>query len=153
MSWVRVLLTAMRSEKGALAENLASHAETLAEAAAARCDLAVFPELSLTGSVDARDPDAGIGLDDPAVAALVEATYRIGVGAIFGLAERTERPGGPCFITQAYALAGELLGVYRKRHLGEGEEAFTPGSETMRFEVGRARARRPEAIEVGGRPL
>jgi predicted amidohydrolase len=54
--------------------------------------------------------------------------------AVFGLAERGE--GGRAHITQAYATAGQLAGSYRKRHLGEDEEAYTPGADSALFRLG-----------------
>ncbi len=51
------------------------------------------------------------------------------VPALSGVAER-----GP-HITQVYAADGEVVGAYRKRHLGEGEEAYTPGGEPAPFDV------------------
>jgi predicted amidohydrolase len=49
---VRVTLAAIRCEKGQPDVNLRRHEQVLAEAAARGSDLAVFPEMSLTGSVD-----------------------------------------------------------------------------------------------------
>jgi predicted amidohydrolase len=49
---VRALLAALRCPKGDVAGNLAAHVRLLSDAASAGCDLAVFPEMSLTGSVD-----------------------------------------------------------------------------------------------------
>jgi NAD+ synthase (glutamine-hydrolysing) len=102
---VRLLLAAIRCEKGDLDGNLARHLEILDEARGAGCDLAVFPEMSLTGSVDPRT-HAGrlIAVDHPVVA----------------------RERGP-HITQLLAVDGRVAGTYRKRHLGEGEEAYRPG--------------------------
>jgi predicted amidohydrolase len=71
---VRCLLAAICREKGDVAGNLAAQLRILADAAAAGCDLAVFPELSLTGSVDpAANPERLISLDHPAVARLAAA--------------------------------------------------------------------------------
>jgi predicted amidohydrolase len=46
------MLAAIRCDKGDVDGNLATHLRLLRSAAAAGCDLAVFPEMSLTGSVD-----------------------------------------------------------------------------------------------------
>jgi predicted amidohydrolase len=126
---VRVLLAAVRCEKGDVDGNLASHRRLLGEAAAAGCDLVLFPEMSLTGSVDpiAR-PDRLVSLDHPAVTALAEASGETGVGVCFGIAEQMPS------ITQVFAAGGSIRGVQRKRHLGEGEEAFTAATETTVFE-------------------
>ncbi len=132
LTGVRALLAAVCCAKGEIEQNLAAHLELLASAAAAGCGLVLFPEMSLTGSVDpTAHPERLVGLDHPAVAALAEATGPAGVGACFGVAERS--PDGRPQIAQVFAAAGRVAGVQRKRHLGEGEEAFTPATEAVVF--------------------
>jgi predicted amidohydrolase len=122
---VRCLLAAIRCPKSEGYGNLGVHLRVLRQARSAGCDLALFPEMSLTGSVDpAAHPERLIGLDHPAVAGLAAATGETGVAACFGIAER--RADGEPHITQVVAASGQIIGVQRKRHLGEGEEAFTP---------------------------
>jgi len=134
---MKILLASITCEKGDLASNLARHAEALTEARLAACDLAVFPEFSLTGSVDpSGHPDRAIRLDDAVVRRLVEAADEAGVGALFGLAEERK---GEFFITQAYAVGGRIAGVQRKRHLAEDEQGFAVGTNTAVFEYGAAR--------------
>ena len=129
---MRILLAAMRCGKGDIGRNLTAHLRMLDHAAATGCELALFPEMSLTGSADpATHPERLIGLDHPAIAALADATGATGVGACFGVAERS-RDGKP-YITQVFAAAGRLIGTQRKRHLGAGEEAFTAGTQTAVF--------------------
>ena len=71
---MRLLLAAITCEKGDLAGNLARHVEVLRGASEGGCDLAVFPEMSLTGSVDQiRRPEHAVALDDPAIAELAAA--------------------------------------------------------------------------------
>lgn len=61
---MRILLAAITCQKGDLEANLASHAAVLAEAQRAGCDLALFPEMSLTGSVDpVRHPERSLSLE------------------------------------------------------------------------------------------
>jgi predicted amidohydrolase len=125
---MRAMLAAITCEKGDPDRNLA----ILAEAAAAGCDLALFPEMSLTGSADpGASPERLIPVDHPAVAALTRATDEYRVGACFGIAERG--PGGLPHITQVFAGAGRVLGTQRKRHLGEGEQLFTTAVDTQVF--------------------
>jgi predicted amidohydrolase len=134
---MRVLLAAMQAAKGQVDANLRAHVELLEQAGEAGCQLAVFPELSLTGSVDpARHPERTLTLEAAPVRALVAETRRTGVAALFGIAERA---GAAYHITQLYAHGGRLGGRYRKRHLGEGEEAYGPGSEAAVFQLGAAR--------------
>ena len=100
--------------------------------------LAVFPEFSLTGSVDPRrHPERALTVDAAPVRALLEATSRTGVAALFGIAERA---GDSFHITQLYGHDGRLGGVYRKRHLGEDEEGYRPGQGGAGvFQLGAAR--------------
>ncbi len=122
MPGVRCLLAAICCEKGDIAGNLASHLRLMADAASAGCQLAVFPEMSLTGSADpAAKPGRLISLEHPAVARLAEASGETNVGVCFGVAERA--PGGEPYIAQVFAAAGRVAGVQRKRHLGEGKRA------------------------------
>ena len=129
---MRVLLAAVRCEKGDVEGTLTSHVRLLDAAASAGCEMALFPEMSLTGSVDpAVHPRRLAGLDHPAVAALAGASGQTGVGVCFGIAERS--PAGASFITQVFAANGRVAGVQRKRHLGEGEEPFTAATESHVF--------------------
>jgi predicted amidohydrolase len=132
---LRVMLAAICCQKGDVAANLAVHDQVLRDAREAGCQLAVFPEMSLTGSVDpAAHPGRLLPLDSAPVAALAALTGQHSVAAVFGLAERGE--AGRAYITQAYACDGRLVGSYRKRHLGEDEGAYTPGAGPALFRLG-----------------
>ena len=132
------MLAAARCQKGDWAANLAAHREVLARAREAGCHLAVFPEMSLSGSADPRaNPEALLRLGSGPVRALVQATQEYAVAAVFGIAEHGD--DGASYITQAYARQGQLAGVYRKRHLGEGEESYTPGTQAAVFRLGALR--------------
>jgi predicted amidohydrolase len=131
---IRMLLAAVRCPKGDIDTNLSSHLSLLASAASAGCDLVVCPEMSLTGSVDpASAPQRLVPLDHPAVGVLARASGQTGVAVVFGLAERDD--AGQPRITQVVAAEGEVLGVQRKRHLGEGEDYYTAASESAVFDV------------------
>ena len=131
---MRILLAAVEAPKGDLDGNLARHLAVLARAGAQGCDLAVFPELSLTGSVDPRrHPERTLALDAAPVLALLEGARRAGVPALFGIAEHE---GATFHITQVYGHDGRLGGVYRKRRLGEGEEDYRPGQGPGVFPLG-----------------
>jgi predicted amidohydrolase len=135
---VRVLLAAVRCAKGDIEGNLQAHVQLLDAAASAGCDLALFPEMSLTGSVDpAVHPQRLASLHHPAVAALARASAETGVGVCFGIAERSA--AGAPYITQVFAADGCVPGVQRKRHLGDGEEPFTAASDSHVFEHAGAR--------------
>jgi predicted amidohydrolase len=120
--------------------NTAAHVAVLEQAALAQCDVAVFPEFSLTGSIDPRRaPDAALTLDnDDRMTPVLTATATTGVAAVFGFSERA--PGGDAFyISQAFARDGRIAGIQRKRHLGEDEEPYTTGHGTLVFDVGDCR--------------
>lgn len=119
MVTVRLLLAALNSPKGDLDGNLARHRRLIADAATSGCDIAVFPEFSLTG----YDHNAAITVDDPHIADLAASAND--VAAVFGFAERV---GDDVFISQGVADGGILLGHYRKRFLQD-EAAYTAGVE------------------------
>ncbi len=135
---IRLMLASIRCEKGDWEANLAAHLQVLRQASGRGCQLAVFPEMSLSGSVDPdTEPRRLLRMNSDAVESLVDSTQRYSVGAIFGIAERAE--DGVSHITQIYAAQGRLMGVYRKRLLGEGEHAFTPGTASAIFGYGALR--------------
>jgi predicted amidohydrolase len=145
---VRVLLAAIRCGKGEVGQNLARHARLLAEAAHDGCDLALFPEMSLTGSVDpASHPERLIAADDAAVGRLACAAGEAGVAACFGIAERAA--DGRPYITQLFADGGRVTGVQRKRHLGQDEESFTAASGNATFECAGTRVGVAICAEAG----
>ena len=106
---MRILVAAVEAQKGDLDGNLARHRAVLEQARAQGCQLAVFPELSLTGSVDpGARPERALPVESEPVRALLAATSRTGVAALFGLAERDR---GAFHITQLYGHDGRLGGV------------------------------------------
>jgi predicted amidohydrolase len=131
---MRILLAAVTCEKGDVDGNLVRHLDLVHEAADAGCDLAVFPEMSLTGSVDQiRHGEHAVTVDDPAVRQLAAAAGGLGVEAVVGLGERD---GDDLYISQVHLRDGEVAGVQRKRKLGEGEEGFATSDRTERFACG-----------------
>lgn len=120
---MQALLAAMRCEKGAIEANLDRHLQIVTQARAAGFDLVVFPEMSLTGSADpATHPGRLVPLDHPAIGTLAAASADSDLAVCFGIAERAA--DGRAHITQLIAAAGRIAGLQRKRHLGDGEEAF-----------------------------
>jgi predicted amidohydrolase len=134
---MRVLLVALNVQKGDLDGNLALHLAMLEKARAQRCDVAVFPEFSLTGSVDPRrHPERALTVDAEPVRELLKATWQTGVAVVFGIAERVD---GAFHISQVYGHSGRLDGVYRKRHLAEDEPGYRPGETAEVFQLGSAK--------------
>jgi predicted amidohydrolase len=128
------MLAAITAHKQDNDANFATHVATLELAAEHSCDVVVFPEFSLTGSVDPiHRPEGTVAIDSELVSDLVAAAGRVGVAAVFGIAERAEEA---CYITQLYAENGELRGTYRKRQLGEDEDGYGIGDKIATFELG-----------------
>lgn len=123
-----VALVQMRSEKGAIAQNLAAIAGYLRWATEAGASVATFPEASLTGYIDPTCyPQAILRLDGPEVAEFVALTRGSPVTVIAGLLE-AHPAGEPPHLTQIVARDGALLGAYRKRMIPPDEaQLFTPG--------------------------
>jgi predicted amidohydrolase len=128
---MRLLLTALRCEKGDLEGNRRRHLELLAAGFDAGCDLVLLPEMSLTG----YDAEAAVPLTHAAVSALVAATHG-GPRLSFGLVEAAtaEAADARPTITQVLAGGGAVLELHRKSALPRDELATFragPGFETV----------------------
>jgi predicted amidohydrolase len=131
---VKLLLAALRCEKGDVDANGAAHARVVRSAVEGGASVVVFPEMSLTGSVDpVAFPERLVALDGSVVRALLDVTRSVPVTVVFGVAERGD--GDRAYITQCVARRGELLAVYRKRRLGDDEDGFTAGTDACTFDV------------------
>jgi predicted amidohydrolase len=141
---VRLLLTALHCPKGDVAGNLARHLALLALGKESRCDLVLFPEMSLTGYRAA----AAVDLDDAAVAELVIATAA-GPAACFGIVE-SAGPGAARYITQVVAAEGRITWAHRKATLGEGEDDdFQPGAGSEAMPVAGVACSMAVCAEIG----
>jgi predicted amidohydrolase len=139
---MRILVAALNAQTGDLAGNLARHRAVLEQARVQGCRLAVFPEFSLTGSVDPRrNPERALPVDAAPVRAMLEATWRTGVAAVFGIAERA----GPAFhITRLYGHDGRLgVPVAMAAQAGTTEDEDLPGLAALVSPDGRV-ARLPD---------
>src|SRR3954462_4877738 len=95
---VKVVMAAANCAKGDVVTNLATHRDVLACATARGADVVVFPEMSLTGSVDPQcHPERLTTIRDAPVAALLDLTRGNPAAVVFGIAERDE---GNAYITQ-----------------------------------------------------
>ena len=131
---VKALLTAVNCPKGDIEANTQRHRALIEDGAAEGARIVVFPEMSLTGSVDPTNwPGDAVRLTHPAIDELVAATADLGVAALFGIAEAHH---DAVYITQVLADDGHVVGCYRKRTLGEGEEMYGVGSEPAGFTLG-----------------
>ncbi len=107
--------------------NAAEHAAVIR---AARARVVVFPELSLTGyELDAP----AIAVDDPRLAPIVEACAETGATALVGAPVHGEA-GREHIATLAIDGTGTRV-AYRKMHIHESEERFSPGDGPAVFNV------------------
>jgi len=128
-----VALAQIAPKLGDVRANLARHLEWIERARAAGADLAVFPELSLTG-YDLQDlvPEVAIPVDGEVLGRLTAASR--GIDIVAGFVE--EDPGHKFYNAAAYLAGGTVAHVHRKLHLPtyglfqEGRE-FSVG-ETLR---------------------
>ncbi|MEE6258991.1 carbon-nitrogen hydrolase family protein [Plantactinospora sonchi] len=107
--------------------NVAEHAGVVR---AARARVVVFPELSLTGyELDA----AAIGADDPRLAPLVRACAETGATALVGAPVRSG--SGREHIAMLAVDGTGVRVAYRKVHVHDSEERFSPGDGPAVFDV------------------
>ena len=130
---MRALLAAVQCDKSALTANLAMHVRSSTRRRAAGCDIAVFPEMSLTGSVDPRShPDDAIAHRRRHGDRRWRRDRRRGGRAVRH--RRAQRPR--FFITQIYAQGGRASVRTANVTWAKGEEGFTPGDESALFHLG-----------------
>ena len=130
---MRVLLAQLDPAAGDPRANAATLAEVIARHPGA--DLAVFPELFLTGYDLAAAAERALSGDGPELAAVRDAAASAGTAVVVGFAEA--RPAGP----PANAVAcldrdGGWAATYRKTHLfGDEAAAFAAGDELVVCEL------------------
>src|SRR5918992_5026086 len=89
---LRVALAQMAPRLGVVDENVARHVELLGEARAQGADLAVFPQLGLTGYLlQDLNADVAIRLDDPRLVDLARAAGGLSAGGSL-LQENGDQP-------------------------------------------------------------
>lgn len=135
---MRALLAAITCQKGDIERNFNTHMNAVEDAVAKSCDIAVFPEMSLTGYLNHSQPGhVPISIESEPVQRMAKLSGESNVSLLFGIVE--ENSDDLPFITQVYASEGKVQAVYRKRHLGEGELGlFVPGADSMVFGAGAA---------------
>lgn len=132
---LKIAMSQMRCEKGDWEGNLRRTEEFMSEAAAQGCQVAVFPEMGLSGyCCDEHYREAAQPLDSPLVRRFVDMTTRYRIAASCGFIEANgeDKP----FVTQVLAQNGRIIGVYRKVHIVDEEtELFSPGGEMPVFKL------------------
>lgn len=128
---MRALLAAINCQKGDIDLNFETHRTVVKQAIAERCDIAVFPEMSLTGYLDPRRADhTPISLSSGPVRQMCELSKESGITLLFGISEANG--DNLPLISQIHVSDGQIDAVYRKRHLGEGEPGlYVPGDRSV----------------------
>jgi predicted amidohydrolase len=143
ISILRIGLVQMRSEKGAVENNLAQIAGFIKRAHRKGVGILGLPEASITGYHDPRRYSrAVISADGPEVNALLRMTRKRQPIVLAGIIET--HPAGKPFTTQIIARDGRLEGIYHKQAVEDdngsdgsgyhGDEWFTAGNETRVFD-------------------
>jgi predicted amidohydrolase len=129
---LRVAAAQLDCLPGDLDANVRTMERAIADAAQARCDLVVLPELADVGYDLSLVVRAARSWDEGAVPALRRAAAEHGIAIVAGVAERE----GEVVYDSAVALNadGSVAGRYRKLHL------FSPSGEDAVFARGDARA-------------
>lgn len=130
-------MLALLAQLGSIAGDLDRNAARAAEALAAHpeADLAVFPELFLSGYLTEGIDELACGPDAQPLRQIAEAAAASATAVIVGFPER--RDGArPANAVACIDRGGALAGVYRKTQLfGAEREAFSPGSELLLVEL------------------
>ena len=140
---LRIGLIQMRSEKGAVDNNLAEIAGYIRRANRKGVDILGLPEASITGYHDPRKYSrAIISTEGPELATLLRMTRKRKPLVLAGIIEKN--PNGKPFTTQVIIREGRLEGVYRKQKVdqdngsdGSGfheDEWFSAGNMTRVFD-------------------
>jgi len=128
---MRVALAQLRPVLGDKSANLATAARVIAEAAAARADLVVFPELFLTGYFT-REHTREIAehSDGPSLKILAAHARAHRIAVVMGFPEADRARDAVYDAVCLISAAGELEACYRKLHLyGEEHRYFAAGNE------------------------
>jgi predicted amidohydrolase len=132
----RLTIAQLNPTLGNVSANLEQHLSAVDAALAARSQLIVFPELSLTGYF-LRDQTADLALDieAPVIARLVELSKKISIAV--GFVERAR--DGRIYNSVAFLEEGRVLHVHRKVHLVtygmfDEQREFAAGDEFAAFD-------------------
>lgn len=130
---IKIGLIQMRSEKGAIDDNLKAISGYISEADKRGVDIIGFPEACITGyNNPAKYPEAIIRLDGVEIDAVLRMTKGRKITVLAGLLE--ENPESKPYITQIVIHDGKLAGYYRKQvNIDEDAEWFSSGDTVKVF--------------------
>ncbi len=125
---MNVLLAQLRPALRDVSQNLETIRKILAGNAAA--DLAVFPELFLSGYTTREPKELALDLDGPEVGAIARLARESSTAVVFGAPERLS--AGIANSAICVDRHGEVAGSYRKTHLfGSERDAYVAGDELL----------------------
>ena len=133
MKAFKLAMSPMVSDSRDIDSNAHRICDLAEDAANMGCSMICFPEASLTGYTSS-DP-ASVKADDLRIAEIADMSEDIDI--VFGF---TERADDGLYITQAVCSHGEVIGTYRKTHLGMREvKVFKAGDALPVIETDNAK--------------
>ena len=128
----KTALVSMESRCGRTGQNLERICAYMVQAGREGAQLAVFPELALTGYCLSHAKETALPLSHPYVETVCTAARESGVTALVGMAERAK---DSYWITQLICGSDGTLKIYRKTHLGTREkDVFSAGDRLTVFD-------------------
>ncbi len=138
---IKLALCQISSKRENKTANLAKYEELTLEAKAAGADLAIFPEMSLTGYV-LHDQVYEIAeqIPGPSTQAVEALAKKTGMHIIFGMPELSEKAKATVYNTAVLVGPKGFIGKYRKMYLPthsvfEEKRYFRPGYEPAAFQT------------------
>jgi (R)-amidase len=125
---------ALLAQLASRADDPAANAERVAGALARhrQADVAVFPELCLSGYRLKEIEQRAVAVGDAPLRTVAAAAARHGTAVVVGFAERPDGDGRPANAVAAFDRDGSLAAVYRKAQLfGAERDVFAPGRELV----------------------
>ena len=133
---LKIGLIQMRSEKGAIGENLKAINDYIKKADFRGIDILCLPEACITGyNHPVKYPKAIAAIDGPEIIAFAQMTRNVKPAVLAGITEAN--PGRAPYLTQVIARDGRIAGRYRKHiNFGVGDtdnDWFSSGNEIRVF--------------------
>jgi predicted amidohydrolase len=140
-SKIKLALCQISSKRESKKENLQKIEELTLKAKQQGADLAIFPEMSLTGYVlHDQVYELAETIPGPSTERIGALAKRTGMHIIFGMPEQSEKTKATVFNTAVFVGPKGLIGKYRKMYLPthsvfEEKRYFRPGYEPAAFET------------------
>ncbi len=138
---IKLALCQISSKRENKEGNLAQFEELMVKAKEQGADLAIFPEMSLTGYVLYDQVyDQAEQIPGPSVQRVEELAKKTGLNVIFGMPELSEKTQATLYNTAVFVGPEGYIGKYRKMYLPthsvfEEKRYFRPGYEPAAFQT------------------